>query len=107
MRIAVLCIATVLAAGARAEEDPAERIRTLSRQVQVEYDLGHYEAALQHSEELYKLKPVPGVLFNVAQCHRQLGHLKEAARLYRSFLNHADPASTEAVKAQDLLAQVE
>ena len=101
-----LVAALLLAASARAEE-PLERARSLATEAQTEYDLGHYEAALKSFEELYKIKPVAGVLFNVAQCHRKLGQLKEAANLYRSFLVHADPESREAAKAQELLAQVE
>src|SRR5437762_8546402 len=106
MRIAILLVA--LAFAARAQETPrADRIRTLSDQLQIEYDLAHFEKALGIAEELYRLKPTAGVLFNVAQCHRKLGQFKEAATLYRSFIARADPASPEAVKAQELLGQVE
>src|SRR4051812_16057712 len=104
MRIAILVFALALAVRG---EDTSTRIRTLSDQLQIEYDLAHYEKALTIAEELYRLKPTAGVLFNVAQCHRKLGQFKEAAALYRSYLSRADPASPEAVKAQELLTQVE
>jgi len=104
-RTALLAAVLLLAPAARA--DDLERARSLATEAQTAYDLGHYETALKSFEELYKIKPVAGVLFNVAQCHRKLGQLKEAANLYRSFLVHADPESREAAKAQELLAQVE
>src|SRR4051812_45335594 len=104
MRIAMLVFALALAV--RGEETSA-RIRTLSDQLKIEYDLAHYDKALNIAEELYRLKPTAGVLFNVAQCHRKLGQFKEAAALYRSFLARADPGSPEAVKAQELLTQVD
>src|SRR3954451_10172096 len=104
MRLAMLVLALSLASRG---DDTATRIRTLSDQLQIEYDLAHYEKALTIAEELYRLKPTAGVLFNVAQCHRKLGQFKEAAALYRSYLARADPASPEAVKAQELLTQVE
>lgn len=100
-------LAAVLLAAAGAEDPSLDVARSLATQAQSEYDLGHFAAALKSYEQLYQLKPVTSVLFNVAQCHRKLGQLKEAADLYRSFLIHADPESREAAKAQELLGQVE
>ena len=99
--------ASVLLAAAGAEAPSTDAARSLANQAQTDYDLGHYDAALKGYEALYKVRPVAGVLFNVAQCHRKLGQLKEAADLYRSFLVHADPESREAARAQELLTQVE
>jgi tetratricopeptide (TPR) repeat protein len=105
--LGVLAAIVIAASAARAEEPSSDRVRFLAKETVTQYDLGHYQAALKAAEELYQLKPTPGVLFNVAQCHRQLGHLKEAAHSYRLFLSYAEPESNEAVKARDLLAQVE
>ena len=98
---------SVLLAAAQTQDSSLDRARALGKEAQTSYDLGHYQQALKQYEELYQLKPVAAVLFNVAQCHRKLGQLHEAANLYRSFLVHAEPESREATKAQELLAQVE
>jgi len=94
----ILCAAPL-----RAEEDP----RALHTSAQHEYDLGHFRQSLDLFEKLYKLKPLPGLLFNIAQCHRKLGELKEAASTYRSFLVKDEGRSLETIDAQELLAQVE
>jgi hypothetical protein len=49
------------------------------------YNLNEFVEALADFKEAYRLKPDPAFLFNIAQCHRQLGQYTEAARFYRSF----------------------
>jgi len=71
-----------------------------------EYDLGHYKDALVDFEKVYTLQHVPALLFNIAQCHRLLGELKEAAAVYRSFISR-DPQSSRVDQARALLDQVE
>ena len=71
-----------------------------------EYDLGHYKDALGHFEKAYRIKRVPALLFNIAQCHRMLGELKEAASVYRTFLVK-DPESKHVEQARTLLAQLD
>ena len=90
-----------------AKEGNGPDARALNSEAQTEYDLGHYRKALDLYESLYKLRPLPALLFNIAQCHRKLGELKEAANTYRSFIVYAEPGSGEMRKAQELLAQVE
>ncbi len=69
-----------------------------------EYDLGHYKDALADFEKVYTAQHVPALLFNIAQCHRLLGELKEAAAVYRSFISR-DPQSGRADQARALLDQ--
>jgi tetratricopeptide (TPR) repeat protein len=71
-----------------------------------EYDLGHYKESLAHFEKAYKLRHIPALLFNIAQCHRMLGELKEAAAVYRNFLIK-DPQNSRVEQAKTLLAQIE
>jgi len=65
-----------------------------------------YPEALESFENAYEKKPVPALLFNIAQCHRQMGHLEQAARVYRSYLR-SDPPEGAARQARELLAKVE
>jgi tetratricopeptide (TPR) repeat protein len=50
------------------------------------YNLGQFEVALKHYEEAYAFKQHLGFLFNIAQCHRQLGHYEPAIFYYRRYL---------------------
>jgi tetratricopeptide (TPR) repeat protein len=70
------------------------------------YELGKYGEALQSLELAYEKKQVPALLFNIAQCHRQLGHLEPAARLYRAYLR-TDPPEPGARQARELLGRVD
>src|SRR5216683_645646 len=66
-----------------------------------EYALGHYTQALAKFELAFKLKHVPGLLFNIAQCHRQLKQFELAATTYRSFIR-ASPDTKQTVIAKQL-----
>lgn len=107
----ILCVlvSTSAAAGPEAKSNsaPGEPARVLASEAQAEFYLGHYRIALKLFEQLFRIKQVPALLFNVAQCHRKLGEFAEAANTYRSFLLHAARDSVEAKNAQELLGQVE
>jgi tetratricopeptide (TPR) repeat protein len=107
--IGLLLIAFGLAAvGPARAGDPAslQRARKLAAQGQVEYALGHHDQALRKFEEAFRNEPVPSLLFNIAQCYRLLGNLKQAATTYRSFLR-SDPDNPNVARAQSLLGEVE
>lgn len=60
------------------------------------YELGHYQEALTEYEAAYMEVPDPAFLFNIGQCHRKMGHDKEAARFYKSYLRNAPNAPNRA-----------
>lgn len=107
MRLAALLAAMLVFAGpARSQGTPLDEARTAYDAGSSEYDLGHYKDALLLFEKAFRLKHVPALLFNIAQCHRMLGELKEAAMVYRSFISK-DPGNRGVGQARELLAQVE
>jgi len=50
------------------------------------FALGRFEDALAAYGAAYEAKQLPGLLFNIAQCHRNLGHYTEAIFGYRQYL---------------------
>jgi tetratricopeptide (TPR) repeat protein len=104
-QVTVVAAILSLAAPVSAQEE-VEAARTLARRGTSLYDLGKYTEALQAFESAYEKKQVPALLFNIAQCHRQLGHLEQAARVYKSYLR-TDPPEAAAKQASELLAKVE
>ena len=72
----------------------------------VAYNVGAFDRALAAYADAYEAKPLPGFLFNMAQCHRQLGHDERAAFFYRRYLDLAPDEPTSAL-ARELLAEVE
>src|SRR5262245_56002948 len=56
---------------------------------QAAYALGHFKEALDHFERAYRTYPAPEILYNVAQCLRQLDQLERALFLYERYLSLA------------------
>lgn len=116
-RLALALVVLVLAPallGAKArppkkpvEVDPVEaQARAEFQRGVTAYNLGQFEDAAKAYAEAYRLKPLPGFLFNLGQCERQLGRLEKAAFFFRRFLELM-PASPNAPTARQLLEEVE
>jgi tetratricopeptide (TPR) repeat protein len=56
------------------------------------YDLAEWDHALVEFKEAYRLKPDATFLYNIAQCHRKLGHIEDALTFYRTYLRRAPDA---------------
>ena len=90
----LLALGTVLAPRpAAAGEDAATKAarRHFSKGDKL-FALGRFDEALEHFEKAYEAKPIAGFLFNIAQCHRNLGHIDEAIFSYRKYLSEQPDA---------------
>jgi tetratricopeptide (TPR) repeat protein len=64
------------------------------------FALGRFAAALEKYERAYEAKPLPGFLFNIGQCHRNLDEYDAAIFSFRKYLQlQPDAANREAVLA--------
>jgi len=63
-----------------------------------------YAEALAEFERAYEISPQPLVLYNIAGCHRELSHYREAVSYYRRFLTEGKdkvkPARLAAAQAE-------
>jgi len=71
-----------------------------------EYKLGHFERALKAYSNAYDALPLPGLLFNIGQCHRKLRHFERAIFFYRGYLREKPGAANRQVVEQ-LIADCE
>ncbi|WNG43969.1 tetratricopeptide repeat protein [Archangium minus] len=71
------------------------------------YDLAEFQKALDAYSEAYRLKPLPGFLFNIAQCHRQLGRPERAAFFYRRYLSLSKEEPSNAPLVRELIAEMD
>jgi tetratricopeptide (TPR) repeat protein len=71
------------------------------------YDRGAFREALTAFDAAYKLAPLPGFLFNVAQCHRQLGAYERAAFFYRRYLSLSEKEPANAPMVKELIAEMD
>src|SRR5437868_170315 len=100
------CAAMVLAGAARAAEDSAgkkdpslEEARQHAARAKVHYDLGEFEKAAEEYIVVYRLRPLPALLFNIAQAYRQGGQYEKAKQFYRAYLReNPDPKIAASVK---------
>jgi tetratricopeptide (TPR) repeat protein len=97
----------MLSVSAHAAGDDDMQARALLREAQTAYDVGQFELALERYTAAYKLKALPGFLFNMGQCQRQLGRAREAAFLFGRFLDASKSDAPNVSLARELKADME
>ena len=76
-----------------------EEARQHAAKAKVHYDLGEFEKAAEEYILVYRLRPLPALLFNIAQSYRQAGQYEKAKQFYKAYLReNPDPQSKTAVK---------
>lgn len=81
-------------------DDPGEAFRA----GKVKYDVGEFDDALALFRRAYELKPAPLLLFNMGQCHRQLGNHERAIFFFDGFLREA-PEKADRSLVEELIAE--
>jgi tetratricopeptide (TPR) repeat protein len=97
MLAALACAAAVLAGPARAADDSSaksnatlEEARQHAAKAKVHYDLGEFEKAAEEYILVYRLRPLPALLFNIAQSYRQGGQYEKAKQFYKAYLRETN-----------------
>ncbi len=93
--VAAPCLVAVPAFAA--DPAPLKEARTLTSQASVEYDVGHFDQALDLYTRAYERYPKPALLFDIGQCHRQLGHYERAIFFYQGYLRGLPQAPNRAL----------
>jgi tetratricopeptide (TPR) repeat protein len=88
------------------EDRKVTRAREQFERGQKLFDVGRFADALVAYQEAYAAFPAPEFLFNIGQCHRNLGHYEEAIFSFQKYLQlKPDAANRPAVEA--LIAELE
>jgi tetratricopeptide (TPR) repeat protein len=66
------------------------------------YRLGDFPCALAAYRAAYEMKPIPDLLFNIAQTERKIGHLENAITAYKAFLAEKTTGNVATVARQHL-----
>lgn len=103
----IVAVGALLAASpARAEDADTKAAKKHFQKGEKLFNLGKFDDALVEYEAAYERKPLPGFLYNIAQCHRNLGNYKQAIFGYRNYLRQVpDAKNREAVL--DLIDELE
>lgn len=70
------------------------------------FALGQFEEALEEYQLAFDAKPIPGILFNIGQCYRNLGDFNQAVFSFRKYLT-LDPNAANREAVEQLIAELE
>ena len=105
--LALLLLVPSGAWGAQTEEEKESAARERFAEATKQYNLGQFDQALKEYKAVYELKPHPGLLFNIAQCYRQLEDYASADFYYRRYRDEAILSDADAQLVDGLIAEVE
>jgi tetratricopeptide (TPR) repeat protein len=80
--LADLCLGGV----ARAADPAFAEAKVLAQKASIEYDVGHFDQALELYTKAYERYPKPALLFDIGQCQRLLGHHERALFFFQGYL---------------------
>jgi tetratricopeptide (TPR) repeat protein len=89
----VFAIAALFAQPLRAQDSSLEEAKAHAARAKVHYDLGEFEKAAEEYIQVYRIKPLPALLYNIAQSYRQAGQYEKAKQFYKSYLREAKDAT--------------
>jgi tetratricopeptide (TPR) repeat protein len=96
----MVCFAVVAPARAAFADDPATRAarRHFERGEKL-FALGKFDEALEEYETAFDAKPLPGFLYNIGQCYRNLADYDQAIFSFKKYLKlDPDAGNREAVE---------
>jgi tetratricopeptide (TPR) repeat protein len=91
MRLLAAAALLLVALGGSAHADDADAAKQAYSEGARRYAIGDFRGALEDFKRSYLAFPAPDTLFNLAQCHRQLGEHGDAIRAFRNYLELMPP----------------
>ncbi len=84
--------------------DPRDEAKALASRAAVEFKLAHFEEALRLYTQAYERFAAPALLFNLGQCHKNLGHYDRALFFFQGYLRDK-PDAPNRVAVETLMAE--
>lgn len=106
--LGVLLAFVLLAASAMTRAAPLDdekQARALYDRAEKSFDLGKFGGALADYQSAYEAKPLPGFLFNIAQCYRNMGRFERARFFFRRYLA-LEPHAPNRFRVEELIAEM-
>ena len=100
-----LALTLCTAANVRAQT-PELDARAAASEGRQAFEAGDFARAIEKYEEAQRLKPAPGLLFNLAQSHRRAGHLEKATWYFRGYLT-SSPSTPQARAIEALIQRLQ
>ena len=99
--VVLLVLALMLIPAAARADDTTARAKAQFERGEVQYRLGNFKIALGHYQAALRLVRRPSIVYNIAQCYRQMGDLKKALFNYKLFLSDYKRANPAAPRPQN------
>lgn len=99
-------LAALLAAAPVFAESPEAQAKRIALDGKKAFDTQDFPTAIARYNEAYKLKPAPGLLFNLGQCYRKTGELETSLSYFKRYLE-TNPASAQAKATETVIAEVQ
>jgi tetratricopeptide (TPR) repeat protein len=80
--------------------------RAYFEMAEAKFNLGRFEEAAVDYQAAYQAEPLPAFLFNIGQCHRNLGNYERAQFYFRRYLE-LDPRSPNRPDAERLIVEMD
>jgi hypothetical protein len=115
--IFVTVLAIVTSSGARvarADETSSQsspsggdekQARSLYERAEKNFNVGKFAEALADYQAAYEAKPLPGFLFNIAQCYRNMGNYERARFFFRRYLS-IEPKAPNRRRVEELINEM-
>ena len=92
---------------AHADDDATMRVaKKAFERAEKLFALGKFDEALAQYQRAYDAKPLPGLLFNIGQCHRNLGDYEAAIFSFKKYLKAA-PGSDNREQVEEYIVDLE
>jgi len=102
--IAALCAASLASGVASAQSRRIDQAKQQVAAADIDYRLARFTEALGEYTKAYELYPVPALLFNIGQCHRNLKDYAKAIFFFEGYLRDA-PAAPNRKLVEDLIRE--
>jgi hypothetical protein len=89
----------------QAQVNDEKEARRLFQKAELSFNLGKFPEALADYQSAYQAKALPGFLFNIAQCYRNLGDYERARFFFKRYLA-LDPHTPNRHRVDDLISEM-
>lgn len=103
----MVCLAVAIPSRPVQADDPATRAarRHFERGEKL-FALGRFDEALEEYQTAFDAKPLPGFLYNIGQCYRNLGDYEQAIFSFKKYLK-LDPEAPNREAVERLIEDLE
>jgi tetratricopeptide (TPR) repeat protein len=103
-KLVVAIVSMVVSTASARADDRFSQAKQQVKAADIDYRLGRFAEALEEYTRAYELYPVPPLLFNIGQCHKNLRDFAKAKFFFEGYLRD-DPKAWNRDLVEDLIRE--